>query len=305
MNPLLRGYATGVIEAADQDASLARMAEELAQVDSIWSGSAELKSALADSSVPASVRRAVVEDLFGTRVSPLTLRLLVRIVGRNKSAEYSSGVHDVAEMVRHATETTEPDPEAGLGRSGARDVMAGYAAAVLESLPSRSELEEVEDELFRFARIVESAPDLQGALSDGSRPLSQRQQLVTELMGAKVSEPTLALVKMALASRARHLVGALDFLVEQTAEARGWRLARVMAASDVDDDERAKLSAALQGLAGVPVDLQVTLDPSLLGGAVVQIGDVIVDASAKGLLGQLREHLLGPEGATRRVKEPN
>lgn len=305
MNPLLKGYATAVIEAADQDAEVATMADELARVDLIWSGSPDLKSTLADSSVPASVRRAVVEDLFGSRVSPSTLRLLIAVVVRTKSTEYSSGLHDVAEMARRATETSAVEPEAGLGRSGARDVMAGYAAAVLESLPSRSELEEVEDELFRFARIVESAPDLHAALSDWSRPLDQRQQLVTELMGAKVSEPTLALVKMALASRARHLVGALDFLVEQVAEARGWRLARVMAASDVDDDERAKLSAALEALAGVPVDLQVTLDPSLLGGAVVQIGDVIVDASAKGRLGQLREHLLGPEGATRRVKEPN
>ena len=59
------------------------------------------------------------------------------------------------------------------------------------------------------------------------------------------------------------------------------------------------MAAALQRIAGHPVELQITEDAELLGGAVVQIGDLLVDASAQRRLEQLHDHLLRPEGATR------
>jgi F-type H+-transporting ATPase subunit delta len=91
--------------------------------------------------------------------------------------------------------------------------------------------------------------------------------------------------------RARDIVGTLDWLVEQTAAARGWRIARVRAAAPVEDEQRTSLSQTLATLAGSPVELQVVLDPSLLSGAVIQIGDLQVDATARGRLNALREHL--------------
>ncbi len=57
----------------------------------------------------------------------------------------------------------------------------------------------------------------------------------------------------------------LDALVEDAARARGWRVARVQAADEVDDTQRASLEEALARLAGNPVDLQVTLDPVCSG----------------------------------------
>ena len=63
--------------------------------------------------------------------------------------------------------------------------------------------------------------------------------------------------------------------------------------------ERDGLEEALRRLTGLPVELQVTVEPDLLGGVVVEVGDLLVDASAAHRLEQLQEHLLGPEGATR------
>jgi F-type H+-transporting ATPase subunit delta len=90
--------------------------------------------------------------------------------------------------------------------------------------------------------------------------------------------------------RARDIVGTLDFLVELTAQARGWRIARVRAAAPIDGTQRTELSDSLGALVGQPVELQVEVDESLLGGALIQIGDLQVDATARGRIDALREH---------------
>jgi F-type H+-transporting ATPase subunit delta len=87
-------------------------------------------------------------------------------------------------------------------------------------------------------------------------------------------------------------VGTLDWLVEQTAAARGWRVARVRSAAEVEAGQQTRLAESLAQVAGAPVELQITVDPQLLGGVVVQIGDLLVDATARGRLNRLREHLL-------------
>ncbi|MGH9302624.1 MAG: F0F1 ATP synthase subunit delta, partial [Acidimicrobiales bacterium] len=260
---------------------------------------------LGDNSLTGASRRSVVEDLFAAKISASGLRLLVRIVSRERPGSFGESIHGVAELARHMAETGHGLDERSPGRSMARAMMAGYAAAVLEALPHKSQLDEVEDELFRFARIVEADASLRQALSETGRSLADRQDLVRGLLAGKVADATLALVCEALRSRARDVVGSLDFLAEQVAEARGWRVARVQAAEEIGPEERSSLAAALQLLSGLPTELQVTIDPALLGGVVVEVGDVVIDASARHRLDQLREHLLGPEGATGKAKEPN
>ena len=85
--------------------------------------------------------------------------------------------------------------------------------------------------MFRFAQIVGSTPPLRSALVDRDLAIEARQGLVTQLLEGKVQPGTLALVRYAIAGgRARDIVGTLNWLVEQTAAARGWRIARVRAA---------------------------------------------------------------------------
>ena len=84
-----------------------------------------------------------------------------------------------------------------------------------------------------------------------------------------MSAPTLSLARYAVTGgRARDIVGTLDFLVEQTAQARGWRIARVRSAAPIDEAQRTELTDSLGSLAGAPVELQVEVDESLLSGAL-------------------------------------
>lgn len=278
------------------------MAEELEQVQRLVASSPALGTVLTDTTVPAPARRAVVTDLLKTRVAPLTLRLVLRVVDTESAPEITSGLNDIAELallLQARSEEENAAEEPLLGRTSARQMIAGYAAAIFETLPSVTELEEIEDELFRFARVVESTPALRSALSNRNLPFSARRRLVADLIGGRASKGTVRLVDEALRGRTRDVVATLDWLVEQAALARGWRVARVRSARDIDDDERRQLSEALQRLAGAPVELQVSVDSSLLGGAIVQIGDLLVDGSAQHRLELLHDHLLGAEGERR------
>jgi len=177
--------------------------------------------------------------------------------------------------------------------------VSGYAAAVFESLTT-ADLEEIEDQLFRFARTVEAERSLRHALGDRDLPVVIRQDVIVKLLEGKVLPAAVRLAKYAArGGRARDIVSTLDALVDDAAKARGWRVAKVEAASAVDDAQQQDLSQALALLTGNPVDLQVTVEPALLGGVVVQVGDLLVDSSTRHRLDELKEHILASEEAYR------
>ncbi|HEY5096680.1 MAG TPA: ATP synthase F1 subunit delta, partial [Acidimicrobiales bacterium] len=193
----------------------------------------------------------------------------------------------------------ESDGDAVLGRLGSRNRVSGYAAAVFETV-TVAEIEEIEDQLFRFARTVESNRRLRGALGDRDLPVAVRQQVIAQLLGTQVLPATLRLAAYAVrGGRARDIVATLDALVDDAARARGWRVARIHAATEVGETQQRALSEALGVLAGNPVDLQMSIDPELLGGVVVEVGDLLVDSSTRHRLDELKEHLVESEAAYR------
>jgi F-type H+-transporting ATPase subunit delta len=309
----LDGYVTALVDRLALEGSLGTVESELAAVESLIEHDTELGGVMTDVGVPIASRAAVMEELLAGKVDAATVKAVRRVVERERADELPIALHQAYEIahrrvladslssdVESAAET-ETSPE--VSRMAGRAMLAGYAAAVLESLGSVQEIEEVEDELFRFTRIVEADRGLRAALGERALPLEVRQGVVDELLGTKVHHATLRLAREALRERARDVVASFDWLVEQAALARGWRVARVRAASPLDDGERARLAGALQAMSGVPVELQVTLDADLLAGAVVEIGDLLIDASASHRLEQLHERLLGTEGTTRVAKE--
>jgi F-type H+-transporting ATPase subunit delta len=267
-------------------------------------GSTELTLAINDGSVPVAARRAVLDHLLDGRVRPEVRRLVHQAVTVVPAGELTASFHWLASRVSHAATRApatlaEPDVEEVLGRMASRNRVSGYAAAVFETV-TVPELEEIEDQLFRFARTVESNRRLRGALGDRDLPVTVRQQVIAQLLGDQVLPATGRLAAYAVrGGRARDIVATLDALVEDAARARGWRVARVQAATEVGDDQRRRLSEALGVLAGNPVDLQVTIAPRLLGGVVVQVGDLLVDSSTRHRLDELKEHLLVSEAAYR------
>lgn len=289
MNPRLEGYAAAVlgdVAGGERDG----LAADLAAVDVLFDVNAPLRAAITDVALPGQVRRAVVEELLTGKVSPAARRLAGFGAGAVRGQEIPAAMAWLAQRARQTAEG-RATPEAALGHRSSRERVGGFATAVFEEL-SVAELEDVEDELFRFTRTVAANPALRSALGDRELPAEVRRAVVDDLLSGKVRPATRRLAGYAVTGgRARDVVGTLDWLVERTAEARGWRVARVRAGQEVGAEERRKLSDTLSRLAGAPVELQVTVDPNLLAGVDVEIGDLRLDATARGRLERLREHV--------------
>lgn len=288
MNSALQGYSAAIAEAAGSGA-LAGIAADTEAIDQLVMSNPQLRAALSDTAVAGSSRRAVMLDLLEGKVSAEARRVAAYACGVVSAPQVTSALAWLAARMRHLAEGQDDEP--GLSLMASRQRVAGYASAVHEDM-STHELESLEDDLFRFARIVGATPPLRSALTDRDLEVDARQGLVSQLLEGKVPAPTLRLVRYVVAGgRARDVVGTLDFLVEITAKARGWRIARVTAAAPIDDAQRTALSESLGTLAGSPVELQVEVDESLLSGARIRIGDLQVDATTRGRLEALREHL--------------
>jgi len=297
----LRGYVDALTAEIVRGEEGAVIAADLNAVAHLVSRTNDLAVALTDFGVPSQARRAVLNDLLASRVHPTALRLVLRAVERERADELPTVLHELFEYVHHTNElgpeqVRAEEPVAGRGEW--RAYASGSADAVLEDVAEAAELEEIEDELFRFARIVESSPQLARALSDPSRDVEVRQALVRELLEARARPATVRLAQISVQGHVRDVAAALDWLVEQVAQARGWRVARVHSALPIDADEQARLSEALQRITNRPVELQIVEEPDLLGGAVVEVGDLLVDGSARHRLDQLRERLFSPARTT-------
>jgi F-type H+-transporting ATPase subunit delta len=290
VNPTLQGYAAAVMESAGAD-GIGALADDLYAIDQLVLSNATLRAALSDTAVPGPARRAVVLDVLQGKVGEPARRLAAFGCMAVHAQDVVSAVSWLSLHVRQVADRQELE-EPALSLTQSRQRVAGFATAVYEDMDT-SELESLEDDLFRFARIVGATPELRSALTDRDLPVAARQGLVAQLLEGKVPATTLSLVGYAVAGgRARDFVGTLDFLVEQTALARGWRIARVRSARPIDDTQRQALTDALGSLAGGPVELQVEIDESLLSGARIRIGDLQVDATARGRIDTLREHLV-------------
>jgi F-type H+-transporting ATPase subunit delta len=232
----------------------------------------------------------VLAEVLEGKVSPAAGRLAANAALVSQAQDVPSSLSYLATRARQAA-SGEYVPENILSVLAARKRVGGFATALFEQLEV-SDLEEVEDELFRFARIVESNVELRRILADRDMPVQRRQAIVHALVENKATPPAVALFDYAVTGgRARDIVGTLDWLVDQTARARGWRVAKIRTAKPLAEAQADSLRSSLTALAGNPVELQITEDASLLGGIRVEVGDLLVDATAKSRLSQLREHL--------------
>ena len=168
----------------------------------------------------------------------------------------------------------------------------GYARALFEIARAEGTLDEVEDELFRFARSFESSDELRSALTDDQVPAAKRQAIVEDLLGGKATATTTQLVSMVVGSgRGRDLPALNDQLVARAARAKDLAVAQVRTAVPLTDDQEARLAAALANATGQHVNLKVVVDPSILGGIVATVGDTVIDGSVRTRVDQLKSRL--------------
>ncbi len=172
------------------------------------------------------------------------------------------------------------------------DLARGYAQALFQVAQAEGALENVEDELFRFARILENEVRLRESLTDPSLPPEHRAQMVQELLGPTASPHTTNITAFLVQQgRARELPKIIDSLVQLAAEERNKAVAEVRSAVPLDGDQRDKLKDAIARATGKQVELKVLVDPSVVGGLLVRVGDQIFDGTVRRRLQMAREHI--------------
>ncbi len=289
MQPRLEGFASALLGALD-DAGRTRVAGELTNLEQTVLARADLRGFLADTSLSGVTRANVLNDLLVDKVEATTRRLAVYAAARVPAQEVAHAFAELAVMARTLSETGALEL-AGLALLGARARVAGFADALLEDTPTE-DFTRIGDELFAWARAVESHDALRRLLLDRDADLAARRGATDQLLEARVDDTTLALARFVVeGGRPRDLVCTLDFLVDFVARAHDWRVARVHSARALDETSRDELSTSLSTLTGHSVELLEVDDASLLGGVLVEVGDLRLDATTRGRLGVLHDAL--------------
>ncbi|MDA8292293.1 MAG: ATP synthase F1 subunit delta [Actinomycetota bacterium] len=293
MRDLVRGYAAATFESAAAAGRSRDVPAELAAFGEVLVEHSDLRQVLGDSTVEPSVRRAVVADLLAGRVSPEAGELVRFCVYYERPSELGPTIGalvGVGEAAARAPGAAVVDPPAG--RAAARERLRGYAERVFQELPDRAEIDRVEDELFSLARLLDEHGDLRRVLADPNVEYVRRSEVLGDLLASRVTRATLRLARYVLrAGRTRDLVGTFEWLVEVAARERGRRVAEVRSAVALDEGERDRLASALGRLVDRVVEVRVLVDPSVVGGILVSVGDLVIDGTVRLRFERLRDQL--------------
>jgi F-type H+-transporting ATPase subunit delta len=167
-----------------------------------------------------------------------------------------------------------------------------WAQSLLEIAESEGNLHEVEDELFRFARIVEGNDNLRAALANPGQPADRRAAIVDDLLENRSLQTTRAIAAFIVgAGRGHDLPAIVARFVELAAARREHEVAEVRSAVPLDDAQVERLAVALSRATKKTIEVRVVVDPTLMGGLVATIGDTVIDGTVRHRLEQLKETL--------------
>jgi F-type H+-transporting ATPase subunit delta len=158
----------------------------------------------------------------------------------------------------------------------------GYARALFEIARSEGALERVADELFRIARTLEAEHELRQTLTDITVPAEAKEQLLGNLLGERVSSQTLNILTFVVRmGKARQLVDIADELARLAEEESKREIGEVRTAIPLDEDVTRRLGEALSQATGKNVAVKAIVDPSVVGGIVARVGDLVIDGSVR------------------------
>ena len=171
-------------------------------------------------------------------------------------------------------------------------LIRGYAQALFSVAEAEGVLGDVEDELFRFAKIVESDTKLREALTDIAIPAQNKKGMLADLLGKKANPQTIGLLGFIIEQgRAREMSQIVESLVELSAENRRHALAEVRSAVAMTDAQKDRLKSALSKATGRDVELKVLVDPTVVGGVIARVGDQVFDGTIRTRLTEAKEQL--------------
>lgn len=226
-------------------------ASEMFAVVDLLDSSAALRRAVTDPGTPEGARRALVHGLLDGKVDGAVADL----VAEAATLRWAGGRTFAAALERQAVR------------------------AQLITADKGAELEDAEDQLFRFARLVESNPDLRNLLSDRSIKLGRRQELVEGLLTGRAADATIVLAKRAVVARERTFGQTIEGYVTLAAAQKNRVVATVRVAKPLSSSQRERLRIALRKKVGREVAIQEVIDPEILGGVRVELGDEIFEGT--------------------------
>jgi len=243
----------GVAGGLDAD-GLTTVADELASVARLMVSEPTLKKHFAEPTDDESAKVRLAERLLSGKVGDPTLSLVRTAVSQRWSAE-----DDLVDGIEHTARL-----------------------ALLKRAEAAGEVDEVEDQLFRFGRVLDSEPRLSSILSDYTAPVDGRIQLLDKVLtgGSDVNATAAALLKQTVGLlRGERADEAVTDLAELAVARRGEVVAQVVAAAELSDAQRTRLTEVLSRIYGHPVAVQLTVDPDVLGGLSIAVGDEVIDGS--------------------------
>ena len=186
-----------------------------------------------------------------------------------------------------SAESASSRPEASHSESGALD---GYGAAIFEVARAEGQLDRLERELFTVAQTFATSNELRDTLTNPQLPLERKQGIIDDLIGGRASTLTVGLVAFVVeVGRAADLPTIIDAFIARAAGSRSKAVAEIRSAVPLETEVVQRLSAALSRATGKDLELKVIVDPTVLGGIVARVGDVVIDGSVAHSLASLRE----------------
>lgn len=245
-------------------AGIGSVAEGLFSVVRLLDREGNLRRTLGDPATDAEAKTQLVDGLLGSQVEPLPLGLLKDAVAKRWSSP-----RDLVDAV---------------------EVLA--VTAVFLVAEADGDLDDVEDELFRLARTIAREPQLRAVLTDRGLDPERKQALLDGLLDGKVKPATKRIaVALVITPRGRTLEDGLQDYAALAADVRSRTLATVTSAVPLDEAQQQRLAASLTAQLGREVQLQVEVDPKVVGGVVVHVGDEVIDGSTRHRLAEARRRL--------------
>jgi F-type H+-transporting ATPase subunit delta len=242
------------------------LAQEVHAVAQLLAAQPRLRRALSDGSTAAERRAALAGQLLGGKVSASALQVVGDAVSLRWSRQW-----DLVDAL---------------------ELMA--ADALFAAAEDAGALDQIEDELFRFERVLDGRSELSVLLDEATVAPQRRIQLLDALVGDKVNPITAELLRHAISSRRKHTVRlAIDDLLAGAAKRRNRSVAKVISAVELSAEQQERLTATLSELYHRPISVRTAIDPAVRGGLVVRIGDEIIDGSVAARMLQARTALAG------------
>lgn len=242
-----------------------QLGADLLGVVSVLVDEAALRKALADAALDSAAKQSLIESLFGGRFGAQAVS-----VTAEAAALRWARTRDFVTAVEVA---------------GVTAVAAGAQAA--------GRLGQVEEELFRFARTVEADHELEWALASAA-PVESKRGLVADLLGSKAAEETVLLAQQAAAHpRGLRVAEALESYGAVLAARQNRSVAEVVVAQPLTAAQHERLATTLSRSYGRELQLHVVVDPHVMGGVRVQVGDEVISDTMADRLADVRRRLAG------------